>query len=235
MKTKFGLPLANADNVFEVLRSLGIVRWDKVGNPMSVTDYLKENLDEEEKRGLKYLPRVEVVGFNVPGARPFRGFQLSGIHGVRVFTLIDGFVPICGEFQHGCEDIILDLPGGHIEDEEDHAVCAKREFEEEVGLTLEKVVPLGLRGMTINARRTKARNFSFIGTLKKPIVCKSQRLDGNEHLRVVLVSLEDWLKLIEQEFVQSFSVATTLLALRRGKNFIDVNARIYVAGHESDI
>lgn len=216
MKTKFGLPVANADNVFEILRSLGIVRWDRAGEPISVIDYLKESLDEEEKRDLKYLPRVEVVGFNAPGAGMFRGFQLSGIHGVRVFALIDGFVPICGEFQHGCEDIILDLPGGHIEDEEDYAICAKREFEEEVGLTLEKVIPLGSRGMTINARRTKARNFSFIGILKKPIVCKSQRLDGNEHLKVILVSLDDWLKLIEQEFAQSFSVATTFIALRKG-------------------
>lgn len=207
MQTKYGLPVANADNVFNILRWVGITKWNRI---------LKEDSAEKEKeKDLKYMPQIQVVSFKSPGGKLFEGFQVSGTNGVRVFTLVDGFVPICGEFQHGCEDVILDLPGGQINDGEDCATCAKREFEEETGISLEKVFPLGLRGTTINARRTKARNFSFIGIPKKPIVCKSQRLDDNEHLKVVLVSLEDWLKLIEREFAQSYSASTTFLALRR--------------------
>lgn len=215
LKTKYGLPVANADNVFEVLRSVGIVKWKRIGDPVAIADYLKMDLTEEENKDIKYLPQVEVAGFQSPNGELFKGFQFSGMSGVRVFTLIDEFIPVCGEFHHGCEEIILDLPGGHIESEEDYAVCAKREFEEEVGMILEKVIPLGSRGVFIHARRTKAKNFSFLGVTKDPMIFQKQYLDRNERLKVVLVSLDDWLKLIEREFVQSYSVSTTLLALRR--------------------
>lgn len=216
MKMKYGLPVADADNIFEILRSVGIVKWDRAGDSIAVADYLKEDLAEEEKKNLKYAPHVKVANFNGPGGKLFRGFQWSGVHsGVRVFNLIDEFIPICGEFQHGCEEIVLDLPGGHIEDEEDYAACAKREFEEETGIGLEKVISLGSRGMLIVARRTNSRNFSFLGIAKNPVVLRNQCLDRNEHLRTVLVSLDDWLKLIEREFVQSYSASTTFLALRK--------------------
>lgn len=215
MKTKYGLPIADADNIFKVLRSVGVVKWEKVRGPMPVAHYFDNGLAGETKDNLRYMPQVQVVGFKSPKGDLFDGFQVSGISGVRVFTLIDGFIPVCGEFQHGCDDIVLDLPGGHVDNEEDYSLCAKREFEEETGMVLEKVVSLSSRGMLINARRTKARNFSFVGELRKPIVCGDQRLDSNEHLRAVLVSLDDWLKLIEREFVQGYSASTTFLALRK--------------------
>lgn len=212
---KYGLPVSDADNIFKVLRSIGIVKWEKVRASISAADYLENGLADETKDSLKYAPQVQVIGFRSPKGNLFNGFQVSGISGVRVFTLVDGLVPVCGEFQHGCDDIVLDLPGGHIEDEEDYATCAKREFEDETGMVLEKVVSLGSRGMLINARRTKAKNFSFLGELRKPIIRREQRLDSNEHLGAVLVSLDDWLKLIEREFVQSYSTSTTFLALRK--------------------
>lgn len=218
---KYGLPIANADNIFEILKLTGIVKWERIRDPVSVTDYLQRDFNDEEKKNLKYAPQVQVVGFRSPSGKLFDGFQISGIGGVRVFALVGGFVPICAEFHHGCEEIVLDLPGGHIEDEDekDYATCAKREFEEETGLILEKVDSLGSRGTLINARRIRAKNFSFLGIVKEPIVFQGQHLDDNENLKTVLVSLDDWLKLIEREFVQSYSVATTFLALMKKERF----------------
>lgn len=221
---KYGLPVANAGNIFEILRSLGVDKWNRIGKPIAVADYLngaltRGGLTEEENKNLKYLPQIKVANFNDSNGRVFRGFQLSGIHGVRVFALINGFVPVCGEFQHGCEEVVLDLPGGNIEEGEDCATCAKREFGEEVGLTLEKVFPLGSSGILINARHRKSRNFSFFGIVKIPEIPYRQYRGTDECLGTVLVSLDDWLKLIEREFVQSYSVCTTFLALRRRGEF----------------
>lgn len=212
---KYGLPIADADNIFKVLKSVGVVKWEKVRDPMPAADYFENGLAGEMKEGLRYAPQVQVIGFRSPGGSLFDGFQVLDFNGARVFTLIDGFVPVCGEFQHGCEEVVLDLPGGHIEDGEDYTTCAKREFEDETGMVLKKVVSLSSRGMLISARRTTARNFSFLGELRKPMVCRDQRLDSNEHLGAVLISLDDWLKLIEREFVQSYSASTTFLALRK--------------------
>ena len=69
--------------------------------------------------------------------------------------------------------------------------------------------------MPIAARRISSRNFSFIGIVSNPVVLERQKLDADEHLKVVLISLDDWLKLIDREIVQSYSASTTLLALRR--------------------
>ena len=105
MKTKYGLPLANADNIFDIASSLGIDKWKMFENPISISDYLKRELGPEEKRSLKYLPKVEVSTFINPKGKIFRGFRSVGCDGSIVFTLLPGnLVVICVEFMHGCEE-----------------------------------------------------------------------------------------------------------------------------------
>lgn len=215
LKERYGLPVANADNVFKVLKSLGIVKWEKIENSVMLKDYLKGDLTEEEKRDLAYLPRLKITNFRTANGEIFKGFRWALASGVRVFALVDEFVPVCGEFQHGCEEVLLDLPGGKLESDESPETCAWREFEEESGIVLKEIVRLGSIGMPVIARRYTSRIFSFRGVVANPLLIKEQNLDQNEHLKTVLVSLEDWLKLIEREVVQCHSASTTLLALRK--------------------
>ncbi len=216
MKTKYGLPIASADNVFDVLKSIGIVKWRTSDNPMSVSDYLKQELSLEEKRNLKYLPKIEVATFVDPKGKFFRGFRSVGYSGSVVFTLLPGnLVVVCAEFMHGCEEVILDLPGGMIEPGENPSIRAKKEFEEESGVMLKDVISLGSTGTTPVARQFNSRNYSFIGVEIDPIVVEKQNLDENEYLGVVLVHLDDWLKLIDRERVDGKSVIATFKALRK--------------------
>jgi len=212
---KYGLPVANADNVLKIVKSSGVADWKKVANSAVVENCPEFNLfcrEVEVKRRYK----IEISQFLSPNGEVFNFFRLAGGCGTRVFTLLDGgLVPICAEFQHGCGEVLFDLPGGRLEIGEDPAVCARREFEEESGIILEKIIPLGSVGMPIAARHFDARNFSFIGIASNPVESQLQKLDPDEYLKVVLVNLDDWLKLIEREVVQSYSVSTTLLALRR--------------------
>lgn len=218
LKTKYGLPLANADNIWKVIRSSGIANWKTVADPIAVEDYPETNLTSQEIK-IKRRLQVEVSQFLTPSGETFKGFRLSGGKGTRVFTLLDEeFIPICAEFQHGCGEVLFDLPGGVMEPGEDPTVCAKREFEEESGIVLKNIISLSSVGMPVVARYFQARSFSFIGIASDPIELKLQKLDANEHLKVVLVGLDDWLKLIEREMVQAYSASTTLLALRRLQN-----------------
>jgi ADP-ribose pyrophosphatase len=215
LKTKFGLPLANADNILEIVRSSGIANWKITADPIPVEDYPEINLTNQEIE-IKRKFQVKVSQFLSPSGENFRGFLVSSMSGARVFTLLEeGLVPICAEFQHACGEVFFDLPGGILEPGEDPAVCAKREFEEESGIVLENVISLSSVGMPIAAKRFKTRNFSFIGIARNPVTLISQKLDAGEHLKTVLVSLDDWLKLIDREMVQAYSASTTLLALRR--------------------
>lgn len=214
MEKKFGIPIANSDNVFEVARSLGIVKWKTSEKVMSAADYLKREHTPSEKEHLKYLLPSEVVSLINPKGEVFRGFRFLGPSGALVFTLLPGnFIVVCAEFMHGCDQVMLDLPGGMIEPGENPEATAKKEFEDESGIILEKVIPLSTRGIPSNARRIHSWHYIFIGIEKKPIQIKEQVLDSMEYVGVMLVHLDDWIKLIEKEAVDAKSVAATFKAL----------------------
>lgn len=207
--------MVNVDNISDIIQSSGIANWKISADSVAVEDYPEVNLTSQEIK-IKHKLQVKVSQFLSPSGKVFNGFRLSGGKGTRVFTLLDEeFIPICAEFQHGCGEVLFDLPGGTLEPDEDPATCAKREFEEESGIILKNVISLSLIGMPVAARYFRARNFSFIGIASNPVELKLQKLDANEHLKAVLVSLDDWLKLIDREVVQAYSVSTTFLALRR--------------------
>ena len=215
LKTKYGLPLANADNVLKIIQSSGIANWKTTTDPIAVGDYSEADLTDQEIE-IKRRFQIKVSNFLNPSGEVFRGFRFDCGHGTRVFTLLNGeLVPICAEFQHGCGEVLFDLPGGTLESGEDPTDCARREFEEESGIILESIISLSSVGMPIAARPFSSRNFSFIGIASDPAVLRPQKLDAEEYLKVILISLDDWLKLIDREIVQAYSASTTLLALRR--------------------
>ena len=47
------------------------------------------------------------------------------------------------QFRHGAEDIILEIPGGMVDDGESHTVTAARELLEETGYAPREMIPLG--------------------------------------------------------------------------------------------
>lgn len=218
LRTKYGLPLVNIDNIWEIVQSSGMANWKTIANPIAVEDYPEFELNSQEKE-IKHQLRMEVVQFLSPDGEIFKGFRLVGGSGTRVFTLLnEELIPICAEFQHGCGEVLFDLPGGGSKPDEKPAVCAKREFEEEIGIILKNVVSLSSVGMPITARHHNVRNFSFMGIVSDPVELSPQKLDANEYLKAMLINLDDWLKLIEREVVQAYSVSTTLLAIRRLQN-----------------
>ncbi len=217
MGHRFGIPIVTAERIFLDLEQLGISRWKKTEPPLPLAEFLKRTLTDFDRQNLRFAPKVEVASFRNPLDQSiFRGFRTLGSHGSVVFSLLPGdLIPICSEFRHGCETISLNLPGGTI-GQETPEVCAKREFEEETGISLGELIPLTTHGVPLDARSSIRRNFSFIGVPQEPIQAQSPQLDSSEVLRVVLISLEDWLKLIERDQVSDgFSIITTFLALRK--------------------
>lgn len=213
---KYGLPLVSKKNIFETLDNLGLKPWRAIEQPLPLEKYRQKNLTKTQQKELEYAPKTEVATFLTPYGKPWRGFRTIGRHGTVVFCLLPNkLIPICAEFRHGCEVISLNLPGG-IYTTENPKECAKREFEEETGICLNKLTALTARGVPVDARRSNIRNFSFIGTPTNPVLTKKQSLDRNEFLKCLLIPLDDWLQLIEDDLVQDgYSIVTTFLALRK--------------------
>lgn len=210
------LPVVSAENIVGTLEKMGVTKWKKIDGPTPLDEYLKRELTPKEKGELRFAPKIEMMQFENPRKEIFTGFRTRGKNGVAVLSLLPGdLIPVCGEFRHGCETISLNLPGGTFE-KETPTEAAKREFEEETGIMLEDVIPLSTQGMPTDARTNANRFLSFIGVPRNPIVIKDQNLDHEEFVKTVLVPINEWLKLIEEEKVQdSYSVVTTFLALRK--------------------
>jgi len=215
---KYGLPVVSKNTIFPILNDLGLRAWQPIEKPVPLERYKQGNLTESQLKELSYAPTVEVVTFLTPCGNSWRGFRTIGKHGTVVFCLLPGnLIPICAEFRHGCEVISLNLPGGVYTTEKPEE-CAKREFEEEIGINLKELIPLTANGIPLDARRTNMRNFSFLGIPTDPIAVKNQILDENEFLKSLLIPLDDWLQLIEENLTQDgYSIVATFLALRKLK------------------
>lgn len=216
LKKKYGLPVVSKNNIFSVLDELGLKAWQSTKKPVPLEQYKQRYLSEAQRKELDYAPKIEVATFCTPHGDQWCGFRTIGRHGTVIFCLLpDNLIPICAEFRHGCEVISINLPGG-VYTTENPEECAKREFEEETGIYLEKLVALTTNGVPLDARRSNTRNFSFFGVPTNPIVVKDQILDKNEFLQRLLIPLDDWLRLIEEDLVQDgYSIVTTFLALRK--------------------
>ena len=221
LEYKYGFPVVNCENIFEVLEELGIRPWPTIDGPMKLSQYVRRELTKKEIREVsRFAPDTEVEIFRDPEGEPFVGFRATwrNGNGCLVFTLLPGdLIPVAAEFRHGAKIIGLIFPGGVKEDSDPSlASCAKREFEAETGIILQDVVPLDLGGTPLSARGIELGSCSFLGILPKQIVVKRQNLDRKEFLKIVLVPLQEWMKLIEAGQVkEAASIVTTYLALRK--------------------
>lgn len=213
-KTLSGLPIITVKSIEKVLQEHKILPWQRIAEPIPLDQYKSGALSEEEKSELRFAPHVEVIKLLTPNQKIFHGFRTTAKHGTVTFVLLPGdYVPVVAEFRHGVERVLLNLPGGLLDDE-NPIRGAKREFEEETGIKLESIEQINKVGVPIIGRSTTATNFSFLGIPRKPIVAKTRKLDREEFLGTFVVRLPDWLTLATLGLVDSHSVVTTLLALK---------------------
>ena len=94
------------------------------------------------------------------------------------------------------------------------AACAQREFTEESGYVLEKVIPLSDNGLLVNGRQTSDLFYPYLGILEEPIAQGSTLLDDTEKLQGLLMPLDEWLTFMSKgQGIELCSVATTYLSL----------------------
>lgn len=209
-------PLLTLQNFSTLMEARDLSGFRRVSDAISFEKYLEMDLTQNEKEELRFAQKVEVVRFKDPNGEPFAGFRGVQKDGVLVFTPLPGeMLPICAEFRHGCERVILNLPAGLIEEDDPNPeTAAKREFEEETGIVLQKLTPLNSNGIPIDARSSTRQNFFFLGIPADPIQIKKPNTHKAEFVKRFLVATEDWLHLMKLGAVEDCSMSATLLALR---------------------
>jgi len=122
----------------------------------------------------------------------------------------EGKIVLVKEYRHPLNEVILETPGGFIDEGEDFAEGMKRELLEETGYAFTNIEPLG----KVAANPGLLNNYTglFLATGGKKI--REQQLDHNEEIEIVLVTVEELVELLlKQEIVQSLHVNCIFYAL----------------------
>ena len=120
-------------------------------------------------------------------------------------------VVLIRQYRHGAQKVIVELPGGAMErDDESPLAGARRELLEETGYTSDRFVQVGC--VSPNPANQNNLIYSFLA-LDAEKVC-DQHLDGTEEIEVFLKPLEEVIAMAKNgELLQSMQVSTIFFTL----------------------
>jgi ADP-ribose pyrophosphatase len=107
---------------------------------------------------------------------------------IAVFALTENQEVVCvRQYKHASASIVLELPAGVIEKDEDPQVAAARELLEETGYMSESLTPTGK--LWENPTKDTNRCYHFYAYNAKKVA--EQNLDVSENIEVVLIPLSE--------------------------------------------
>jgi ADP-ribose pyrophosphatase len=119
-------------------------------------------------------------------------------------------VVLVKQYKHGVQEIVLELPGGVVDEDENFEDAAKRELVEETGYSVDSLKLIA----SLYDNPTKDTNKINLYLGQNALKTADQDLDENEEIEVSTVELSSLKgKILNGEIKVSGSVAAILLAL----------------------
>ena len=124
----------------------------------------------------------------------------------------DGEALMVKQYRHPVEKILLELPGGFIDDNESPEVAMKRELMEETGYEFASVEQVGI----VAANPGVLNNYTALFLAKGGKQTGKQNLDHNEDIEIVTIPLNELKTMfLENKIVQSLHANCIFYALRK--------------------
>ena len=120
-------------------------------------------------------------------------------------------VVLIRQYRHGAQKVIVELPGGMMDREDESPLAtARRELQEETGYTSDRIIQVGC--VSPNPANHTNLIYSFLALDAEKV--SSQRLDESEEIEVFLKPLEEVIAMAKNsELLQSMQVSTLFFVL----------------------
>jgi len=173
--------------------------WNKVGSPTLLAE--------------KYNKKLVLQKFRNPHTGEEEEYSLFGQKDCSVILPVTDSNEVIAveQYKQGCNRIILELPAGTTErDDETVAATAKRELLEETGFRVTSMIDLG-PPQFIATRNSWTRVFMFLG-----LGCKRTDAPVQDTSEVILmrrIPLDDWIRRCLKELVEPSAIVATFRSL----------------------
>jgi 8-oxo-dGTP pyrophosphatase MutT (NUDIX family) len=156
-------------------------------------------------------PRLRIDRCELPNGNVIHASVLEFQTWANVLAVTkDQKIVLVMQYRHGVQEVILELPGGVVEDGETPMNGIKRELLEETGYTTDRWVEVG--SFYPNPANQTNTMYSFLALDVEKVA--DPHLDDGEDLEVHLVSLDELIAMTRRgEFLHALQVATLFRAL----------------------
>ncbi|MBL0146794.1 MAG: NUDIX hydrolase [Chitinophagaceae bacterium] len=123
----------------------------------------------------------------------------------------DGNVIMVKQYRHPIEEVIYELPGGFVDENEKPEDAIHRELPEETGYTFKDAQHLG----KVAANPGVLNNYTELFLLSGGTKTTTQKLDANEEIEIELMPLEQVKQMLQQnKIVQALHVSCLYYGLQ---------------------
>jgi 8-oxo-dGTP pyrophosphatase MutT (NUDIX family) len=161
------------------------------------------------------FPKFRIDSCELPSGKPYKAYVFEFDSWANVVALTkNNEVVLVKQYRHGVQKVLLELPGGVVDNGENPLEGAKRELMEETGYSAGSIIEVGR--LYPNPAIQQNTLYCYLATDVE--LTGVQHLDEAEEIEVHLVPLDELVEMVRQgKFLHALNVAVLFQALAQLK------------------